>query len=261
MNPELSYDTKPAGVEPEAAPQNFFSRLIGVWFSPGETFVEIGRAPRVLIPTLLVIILAGLSAYMLTDRYGYENLVRKQMESMANAGWVPQDKVEEMIQQSTTPSRITLGKIQAVANGVVFILVFLLIVAGLFKAFSAILGAQNTFKQILSVTAYSFLAIALIHTPVFAASIYLKDPAEIDMFNPVGSNLGAILALMGVSLSKFVMGLASFIDVFSIWRLALLAIGYSAVSHKMKVGTAAIFLAILYALGALIGAAMASMFG
>ena len=31
MNPELSYGEKPAGAE--AAPQNFFSRLIGV-FSP-----------------------------------------------------------------------------------------------------------------------------------------------------------------------------------------------------------------------------------
>ena len=34
---------------PAAKPQNFFSRLIGVIFSPGETFAEIGRAPRVLI--------------------------------------------------------------------------------------------------------------------------------------------------------------------------------------------------------------------
>jgi hypothetical protein len=198
---------------------------------------------------------------MLTNRYGYENMVRKQMESVAKSGFVSEDRVEEMVRQATTPSAIMRGKIQGVVTPPIITLVILLILAGLFKAFSAIVGAQNNFKQIFSVTAYAFLAIALINTLVFAASIYLKDPTEIDLLNPVGSNLGAILALMGVSAPKFVMGLASFIDVFSIWRLALLAIGYSAVSHKMKVGTAATFLVILYVIVALIGGAMASIFG
>jgi hypothetical protein len=259
MNPELSYASKPASEEP--APKNFFSRLTGVWFSPGETFAEIGGAPRVLIPALLLMILAGLSSYMLTERIGYENIVRKQMESVANSGLMSEAQAEGAIRQATAPSAVMRGKIQGVVTAAITILIFLLIVAGLFKAFSAIMGAQNTFKQVFSVTAYSFLAIALITTLILAVSIYLKDPAEIDMFNPVGSNLGAVLALMGVSLPKFVMGLASFIDVFSIWRLALLAIGFSAVSHKMKVGTAATFVVILYFIGALMGAGMASLFG
>src|SRR5215510_4994899 len=259
LNPELSHGDKPASVE--SAPQNFFSRLIGVWFSPGETFAEIGRAPRVLIPILLLMILTGLSAYMLTERYGYENMVRKQMESVAKSGLVPEARVEEMTRQAMTPSAVTRGKIQGAVSPAIVTLVILLILAGLFKAFSAILGVKNTFKQIFSVTAYSYLAVGLISTLVFAASIYLKDPTEIDLLNPVGSNLGAILGLMGVNLPKFVMGLASFIDVFSFWRLAILAIGYSAVSQKMKVGTAATFLVILYVIVALIGGAMASIFG
>jgi Yip1 domain len=260
MNPELSSASQPADAV-EQAPLNFFSRITGVWFSPGETFADIGRAPRVLIPTLLVMILAGLSAYMLTERYGYENMVRKQMESVARSGLMSEAQVDEAIIRSTTPSAVTRGKIQGVVSPPIVTLVILLILAGLFKALSAIMGVRNTFKQIFSVTTYSFLAIALIFTLVFAASIYLKDPTEIDLLNPVGSNLGAILALTGLSLPKFVLGVASFVDVFSIWRLALLAIGYSAVSHKMKVGTAATFLVILYVIVALIGGAMASIFG
>lgn len=261
MNPELSSASKPASEEPAPPSRNFFSHLIGVWFSPGAAFAEIGGAPRILVPILLLALLAGLNSYMLTERIGYENVVRKQMESVANAGLMSENQAEEAISKATTPAAAMQGKIQGFVSAAIVILVFLLITAGLFKAFSAIMGVGNTFKQVLSVTAYSFLAIALIHTLVFAASIYLKDPTEIDMFNPVGSNLGAILALMGVSLPKFVMGLASFIDIFSIWRLSLLAIGYSTVSRKMKVGTAAIFLIILYVIGALIGAAIASMFG
>src|SRR5262249_26482441 len=152
--------------EPEPAPQNFFSRLTGVWFSPGETFAEIGRAPRVLIPTLLLMILAGLSAYMLTERYGYENMVRKQMESVARSGMVPEERVEEMTRQAMTPSAVTRGKIQGVVSPAIVTVLILLILAGLFKAFSAIVGVKNTFKQIFSVTTYAFLAVALIYTLV-----------------------------------------------------------------------------------------------
>jgi len=261
MNSELSYASQPASAEPEPAPQNHISRLVGVWFSPGETFAEIGRAPRVLIPTLILIILGGLGAYLVTERIGYENIVRKQMESMVRAGWIPEDKVEEAIQQSLTPTKVAMGKIQSGAGGAIGILVMLLVLAGLFKGFSLIMGTENTFKQVFSVTVYAYLAISLIATVVLLLSIYLKDPSEIDLYNPVGSNLGAVLPMMFDGLSKFVLGLASFIDIFGIWRIALLAIGYAAVTRKMKIGTAAGFLIVLYVIGAFIGASLASMFG
>jgi Yip1 domain len=261
MNPELSYDSKRADADPKPAPQNFFSRLAGVWFSPGAAFAEIGGAPRVLIPILLLMILAGLAAYMPTERIGYETIVRKQIESLSRSGIIKEDQVEKIISESTTPAAVMRGKIQSAVSPGIFVLVIILITSGLFKAFSAIMGAQNTFKQVFSVTLYSFLAVALIYTPVLAASIYLKDPSEIDLLNPVGSNLAAILGLMEVSLPKFVMGMAAFVDVFGFWRLALLAIGYAAVSGKMKVGTSAVFVTILYLFGALIGGAMALMFG
>src|SRR5262245_2807951 len=166
MNSELSYASQPVNSEPEPMPKNIFSRLVGIWFSPTETFAEIGRAPRVLIPTLLMVILAGATNYVVISRYGYENIVRKQIESMANAGFMPQDRAEEAIQQATSPSRITAGKIQGVAFAGIGIVVFLLITAGLFKLFSLMMGTENRFKQVYSVTVYAFLAIALISTVI-----------------------------------------------------------------------------------------------
>ena len=263
MNPELSYASHvpAASSEPEPKPKNFFSRLVGVLFSPGETFSEIGRAPRVLIPTLLFMILSGFAAYSITDRYGYENIVRKQMESMVNAGFLPAERAEEVIQQQLTPSAIARGKVQSAVAPTIVGLVILLVVAGLFKLYTLLMGSENRFKSVFSVTAYAFLAIGLISTAVMLLSIYLKDPSEIDMMNPIGSNLGALFSMMGLGLPKFVVGLASYVDVFGIWRLILLAIGYATVSRKMKTGTAAAFLIVLYIIGALIGAGMASMFG
>jgi hypothetical protein len=67
--------------------------------------------------------------------------------------------------------------------------------------------------------------------------------------------------MMVEGLPKFVLGLASFVDVFGIWKLILLAIGYAAITHKMKTGTAAVFLIILYVIGAFVWASFSSIFG
>lgn len=261
MNSELSYAGQPANVEPEPAPQNVFSRLVGVWFSPGETFAEIGRAPRWLIPMLLFVILSVAGIYLLTERYGRERMAREQIEMVVNSGWVPQERADEMIQQATTPAAINRGKITSTLGVAAWMAVMLLIVAGLLKAFSLMMGYENTFKALFSVTIFSFLAVGVFTTLVLLVTAWLKDPSEIDMLNPVGSNLAAVLGMAGVELPKFVMGLLSYVDVFGIWRLILLAIGCAAVTRKMKTGTAMGFLVVLYIIGALFGGAMASMFG
>jgi hypothetical protein len=261
MNPELSYAGQPATVEPEPAPQNVFSRLVGVWFSPGETFAEIGRAPRWLIPMLLLAIISIAGLYILSERYGRERMAREQIEMVVNSGWVPEERKEEMIQQATSPDAINRSKITSTLGAAAGTAVWVLIVAGLLKAFSLMMGYENRFKALFSVTTFSFLAIAVFSTLVLIVTAMLKDPSEIDMLNPVGSNLAAVLGMAGVELPKFAMGVLSFVDVFGIWRLILLAIGCAAVTRKMKMGTAMGFLVILYIIGALLGGAMASVFG
>jgi len=261
MNPEINLPPQPAVAATETAPQNFFNRLVGVWFSPGATFTEIGRAPRILLPVLLVMILTSLASYIVTNRIGYEKMVRRQIEAMAAKGFIPQDKVEEIVNQSVTGPAATRGKIQGMVTPPLAALVIMLITAGLLKLFTLIVGAETTFKRLLAVTAYTSLALGLIKIVLTVLVFYIKDPDEIDMFNPIGSNLGAILVLTGAGLSKYLTALASWIDIFVIWQIALLSIGTAAVSKKMKTSTVAVFISILFALAALIFSFFASFFG
>ncbi len=257
----------PAVPAAEPAPQNFFARLSGVLFLPGETFAEIGRAPRVLIPLICLAILGGLTQYSVTNRYGYENIVRKQIEMQGEVMQkmnVPEDRIAETkkkAEEQLKPENMTRGKVFGACSAAFGFLVIVLIVAGVFKLFTAIMGASNTFKGVLSAVCFAYLAVGLVHLVVTLISIYLKNPEDIDVMNPVASNLGAILTMVGTGLPKFVTGLASFIDVFSIWRIVLLAIGCAAVTVKMKAGTAAIPHVLLYALAALVGSFFASMMG
>jgi len=261
MNPEPGLPSSPpAGAAADAEPQGLLSRIAGVYFSPGETFAAIGRAPRFIIPILLLVLLGAGANYLLTSRLGYENMMRKQMQPMVERGFLTQEQADEQIQRRTTGAAAIFGKVQGPLTTGIGIVVVLLAVTGLFKLYSLIIGAENKFKPLLAVTAYTFLALSLIQTVLFIIVIYLKDPDDIDLINTVGSNLAALLPLVSSAPSKFVKALASWVDVFGIWRIALLSIGYAAVSHKMKASTPAIFLTVLYVICGVLISALASMF-
>ena len=138
-----------------------------------------------------------------------------------------------------------------------------LIVAGLFKLISMVMGKENLFKPLFAVTVYTMLAIAILSTLVFVTTLYLKPVDEIDMQSLGTTNLGALLEMLvgKDGLPKFIMSLARWIDIFAIWMLALLSIGYAAVTRKLKTSTAAFTLGGLYATVALIGAIIAAVRG
>ena len=259
MNPQPE-NTPQAGGATSADTPGIFARLNGIYFSPSEIFPAIGRAPKFVIAMILTAILAAVASVALTNRIGYENLVRKQMEPMVERGWMTQEQADQAIQQSTTGTRGTIGKIQGPVFAAIGYCILILAVTALFKLISMVMGAENTFKPLLGVTAWTFFAISILSTILFLIVIYLKPPDEIDLFNPVGSNLGAVISMIVEKPPKFLTALASWVDVFGIWRIALLSIGYAAVSRKLKSGTAAVFLFILYFICALIFSGIATMF-
>lgn len=260
MNPQ-SENTPQTGGATSATSPGIIGRLSGIYFSPSETFPLIGQAPKFVIAMLLAGVVAAIGVTAMNNRIGYETIIRKQMEKMVEAGWIPQEAAEEAIRQSTTGTRGTITKIQTPVFALLGTCLVILALTAIFKLISMVLGAENQFKALLGVTAWTFLAIGLLSTILMLIVIYLKAPDDIDMMNPVGSNLGALIGVVLEKPPKFLTALASWVDVFGIWRLALLSIGYAAVSRKLKAGTAAIFLGVLYCIMALIGAAFGSMFG
>jgi hypothetical protein len=94
------------------------------------------------------------------------------------------------------------------------------------------------------------------------SKLELKNPDEIRLETLVGSNLGAVLTalLEEGALSGFVKGLAMSVDVFAIWKIILLSIGFAAVSRKLKPVTVGTILGVLYALFALASAPLIGMF-
>src|SRR5262245_42276517 len=263
MNPELNYATKPASAEPEPAPQNFFSRLIGVWFSPGETFAEIGRAPRMLAPILALMIIGSVAGYLMINRIGVRGFFSPQFEQAVASGRMSQEDADKRLEAMTTGPAAVVTKWSFPIIGLVQYLVLALILVGLAKLITMLMGGDNEFKPLFSVSLYALLGTGVVSSILLIIVLYLKPPEEIDINNPVGSNLAALLmvAVGKEGLPKFVMALARWVDVFGIWMIALLAIGYAAVTRRVKSSAFGMALGGIYLVLALIAASWAALMG
>ncbi len=260
MEPESVRE--PLGAEGGEAPppaRNFFSRLGGVYTSPKEAFAEIGRAPRLLVPILVAVILGLGSAWYVAQKVDMQASMEAQLEEAVAQGRIT---AEQMEQQLALMSNVA-GKGTVVMGGISTLLLCL-VIAGFMKLFSLIAGAENRFKPLLAVSLYATIAVSIVTTVLMAVILQFKQPGEVsaaDLRSVIVSNLGSLLdgVLEPGTLPKFVMGLAQGIDIFNIWMIALLAIGAAAVSRKLKTSTAALWLGCSYAVIILATAAIGSL--
>jgi hypothetical protein len=252
VEPENTQEPMP---ETEAIqPKSFLSRLGGVYLSPKSAFQEIGSSPRVLVPIIVMIIAGALMGFYLIKTVDVQAAVLPQLEKLVQQGRMTKQQMEQALPQ-TEKFAVALVLVSSIVGGVAVSL----IIAGFAKLFSIFAGAKSRFKALLSVTCYTMFAISIIQSILIVLVLHFKGSADVDINNlnsVVASNLGAVLeSLLGEDvLPKFVMGLLASVDVFAIWLIALLAMGYSTVSQKLKTTTAAIWLTAAYLVIAVIGA-------
>ena len=174
-----------------------------------------------------------------------------------------QEDADKRLEAMTTGPAATITKWSFPLIGLLQYPVIALILVGLVKLITMLMGGDNEFKPLFSVSLYALLGTGVISSILLIVVLYLKSPEEIDINNLLGSNLAALLtvAVGKDGLPKFVMALARWVDVFGIWLLALLAIGYAAVTRRVKTSAFGMALGAIYLILALIGSAWAALMG
>jgi hypothetical protein len=95
-------------------------------------------------------------------------------------------------------------------------------------AYNLLGGANTNFATAFAITSYAFMT-GLISSLLFILILYLKPFGTVDLENPVAANLAAVLP---EDSAKWLVALAKSIDLFTIWTLILLAIGFAATNPK-----------------------------
>ncbi len=213
-------------------PMGELDRLIGVLFDPKPAFADIAQRPRPWVPLVLLSVLSVVFIVLFSQRVGWEQVVRKAIESNPQAmERIPADRREQVIQQQAKVSAI-IGYVFSVVGTALAAV----ILGGFYLfVFNILAGADVRFGQSFGIVCYALLPRGLLALLAMVL-MYIKDPADFDIQHPAATNLGVFLDPDAVP--HWVQAVASSVDIFTIWVLVLLAVGFSAAARKMTWGRA-----------------------
>lgn len=215
---------------PAPAPINHFGRLIGVFFSPKETFADIARRPSWIVPVILMAVLGAGVAFVMNQKTDWRDVASKRIEESPRAANLSPEQKEQQIAMS---AKISPGFVWGI--GICWPILQALIVSSvLLLAFNVIGGAGARFATSMGIVAHAYFP-WIFYSLLFILILFLKAPGTVDLDNPIATNLGSFLP---DSAPKALMSLGRSIDIFSIWTMFLISLGFTAVNPKKLAGKA-----------------------
>jgi len=220
-----------AAAPPQEKPSNSFSRIVGVLFSPGQTFADIARKPDWVIPALVIIAVFLIAAIVTTPRIDFEGMMRQAMEAKGQTG-------------AAAEQGLRFGV--AMAKGIQYTIPFLLIG---FIAVGALIywlgvrlaGGDATYQQVFSVVIYAFIPLAirqLVKIPV-VLSKHNINPREVETLVRSGPAF-----LVSYKDHPILWALLTRLDLFAIWSVILVIIGLAAASRLSKAKSAGVVIVV-----------------
>jgi hypothetical protein len=246
-----------AAIEPQPAGMGEFSRLTGVFFEPGKTFADIARRPSWFVPMVLTVLFGLIFCAVVGQRIGWDNITQQQMDKrMAN---MTQEQRAQAAQGAELSRKITpvIVYAAAVIGPAIAYLIAGLVLWGIV---AGILSAPVKFGQVFAVMSYSGL-VGVLAAVLMVVVVFLKaNPADFDIQHPLMFNAGALMDPNGPN--KFMFSLASSLDLFTLWRILLIAVGLKAAGGKKLSFGGALFAVVLpWGVYVLIAATFAGIFG
>jgi len=217
---------------PEAPEKgNSFGRIIGVIFSPKETFESIVRKPTWLVPIILLCLVQCAVVGIYGQRVGWRSLLEKQLGNNPQFQQLKPEAQQERIQQ-VMPFVSKIAYVQVIIGPFVALFLF----AGIFwLIFNMGAGAKIGYRIAMGVVSYSLVP-GLLTALLGILVLYLKDPSTVDLQNLVATNVASYLS----SDAPKWMHALRLVDLFVIWEMILLALGFSAAAPK-KLSTGSAF--------------------
>jgi hypothetical protein len=216
---------KPADAETPAL--SFPQRLLGVFISPAETFADVARKPDFVLPLVLLVLLGVAGAEVFLHKIGMEPILKWALEHSSRTANMGPDQIQGLVEKMV-PYYSWMARV----FGVIWAPLVMLVgaVVGL-VAVNSIFGGQITFKTAFSTSCYAY-AVNIVYDLIALAMTLFGDPEHFigNPQNPTPTSLGFFLN--PVETSKPLLALGGSLEVFTIWNLGLLALGFSVGSGR-----------------------------
>lgn len=201
-----------------------FGRVGGVLFSPGATFTDIARKPSWIVPVALLTILSLVAVYFVSQKMDWQNFIRHQDEQSSrfqNLSDEQKDNAVNLGAKIAPAIAWGFGAAWPILRVVVLALFCLL-------AFNILVGAQLRFATAMGIVSYAYVP-ALVASLLVIAVAIMKPYGELDPQRMLATSLTAFL---GADAPKWELTAGTSIELFLIWTLILIALGFSKANPK-----------------------------
>jgi hypothetical protein len=208
------------------------ARVVDTFIAPSKTFTDLRRNASWWGPLLLMIVFSLALVYVAGQKVGFRKITENQMQAQPKQ----QERMEQLPAAEREQHMQTAAKFTMYISycfPVLQLLILLIIAAVLFATFKFAAGADVKFKVAFAIVMYAGLPGLLKAALAILSLLAGASPDSFTFQNPLATNPGYF---MNAADSPVLYGIASSIDIFMIWTLALTAIGFTCVS-RVKRGT------------------------
>lgn len=250
--------TPPAGAASPGAPtMSTPETLASIFFEPSGTFEALRERPRFLAATLITLALTLLVVTLLFQKIDFAQAMRDAINKNPRTEQMSAAQKEQVVAFQTGP----VGKALAYGVPVVATAVILFAGAGLYMLGASLAGGRMSYRQSLSVWAYSSYPPMLLGGVVALVVLMITPAEEIDLNQPgaglAQANLGILL---GPDNSPALKALLGSFDLFAFYGLFLAAVGMRKVA-RLSSGAAWAVVVGIYVLWVIVKVAWTAMFG
>jgi hypothetical protein len=241
-------DVVSSGANQPQAQKGFVARVLGVFFSPAETFEDIARKPTIWAPLLLLVVVQGFFLYAVAPAQGQDAAAFTERSSFLQR--LPEEQRAAIIEQQRNPS--PTRRLISAATGPLVVVLFMVIAALIFWGAGNLLGGQPTFKKTLSMVLFASMITLVLGQLVKLPLILTKNTVAGVTFSPA-----MLMPDLEVTSTQF--RLWSLFDLFALWGTVVTGIGLAKVS-AISTAKGVVTSFVLYAVIAGVGFAIGSLF-
>lgn len=236
---------------PEPAALSEGARLIDTFIAPSKTFTDLRRNSSWWVPWLIISVFAVAFILLVGQQIGFEQAAHNQ--AVQSSRFDRLDPVQQAQQLRMMASGI---KYTGYALPIVMLVSFLVIALVLMATFNFGAGAEVRFGTSLAIVSYGSLP-GVIHLALSMIVLFAGvDREGYNLNTPFASNPAYF---MDPSAHKFLYGMASALDVFMLWNIVLMGIGF-ACNSKVKRSSAIGIVLGWYILYKLLGSGLGALF-
>lgn len=206
------------------------ARIVNTFFAPSKTFTDIKRSASWWAPFLLMAVVSLSFVYTVDKKVGFDQVAQNNLRMSPKQA----DRIEQLPpeQREQAMGRMVAGtRIFSFGFPVIWLGVLALVAAILMATFNFGAGAEIPYKTAFAVVIYASLPRVLRSIAAVIALMAGLNPEGFILDNPIASNPGHLFNPVD---SRVLYTLASQIDLFVIWTIVLMGIGFSRVSKLTR---------------------------